>query len=157
MRRLLATALLLALAGPTPAAASEQRPTLADLEDEVVCPVCTPETLEQSNSAVADRMRAFIRQRIAAGDTKSEIKEKLVAQFGEQVLAAPPKSGFNVLAWALPLAGGLLAAVALALLALRWSRGRDPMAPPEASSNGRPPLDPELERRVDEELARFDA
>jgi cytochrome c-type biogenesis protein CcmH len=157
MRRLLAAALLLALAVPTAATASEERPTLADLEDEVVCPVCTPETLEQSNSAVADRMRAFIRQRIAAGDTKSEIKEKLVAQFGEQVLAAPPKSGFNVLAWALPLAGGLLAGVALALLALRWSRARDPMAPPEASSNGRPPLDPELERRVDEELARFDA
>jgi cytochrome c-type biogenesis protein CcmH len=157
MRRLLVAALLLALACPTATTASEQRPTLADLEDEVVCPVCTPETLEQSNSAVADRMRAFIRQRIAAGDTKSEIKEKLVAQFGEQVLAAPPKSGFNVLAWALPLAGGLIGAVALALLAVRWRRTREPAAPLEASSNGRPPLDPELEQRVDEELAHFDA
>ena len=149
--------LLLALALAPAALAGEKGPTLADLEDEIVCPVCTPETLEQSNSAVADRMRAFIRQRIAAGDTKSEIKEKLVAQFGEQVLAAPSKSGFNLLAWALPLVGGLLAAVALGLLALRWRRGRDPAAPLETSSNGRPPLDPELERRVDEELARFDA
>ena len=157
MRRLLVAALLLALAGPAPATASEERPTLADLEDEVVCPVCTPETLEQSNSAVAERMRAFIRQRIAAGDTKSEIKDKLVAQFGEQVLAAPPKSGFNVVAWALPLLGGLIGGVVVALLALRWSRTREPAAPLEASSNGRPPLDPELEQRVDEELARFDA
>jgi len=157
MRRLLVATLLLALAVAAPAAASEERPTLADLEDEIVCPVCTPETLEQSNSAVADRMRAFIRQRIAAGDTKSEIKEKLVAQFGEQVLAAPPKSGFNVLAWALPLTGGLLAGVGVGLLALRWSRAREPEAPLEASSNGGPPLDPELEQRVDEELARFDA
>jgi cytochrome c-type biogenesis protein CcmH len=157
VRRLLVVALLLALAGPAHATASEERPTLADLEDEVVCPVCTPETLEQSNSAVAERMRAFIRQRIAAGDTKSEIKEKLVAQFGEQVLAAPPKSGFNVLAWALPLLGGLIGGVVLAVLALRWSRRREPAAPLEASSNGRPPLDPELEQRVDEELARFDA
>jgi cytochrome c-type biogenesis protein CcmH len=155
--RLLVLALLAALVWALPATASEERPTLADLEDEVVCPVCTPETLEQSNSPVADRMRAFIRQRIAAGDTKSEIKEKLVAQFGEQVLAAPPKSGFNVLAWALPLGGGLIGGVALALLALRWRRAREPVAPLEASSNGRPPLDPELERRVDEELARFDA
>jgi cytochrome c-type biogenesis protein CcmH len=157
VRRSLVVTLLLALAAPALATASEERPTLADLEDEVVCPVCTPETLEQSNSAVAERMRAFIRQRIAAGDTKSEIKEKLVAQFGEQVLAAPPKSGFNVLAWALPLLGGLIAGVAVALLALRWSRTREPAAPLEASSNGRPPLDPELEQRVDEELARFDA
>jgi cytochrome c-type biogenesis protein CcmH len=157
MRRLLVAMLILALAGPTPATASEEHPTLADLEDEVVCPVCTPETLEQSNSAVADRMRAFIRQRIAAGDTKSEIKEKLVAQFGEQVLAAPPKSGFNMLAWVLPLAGGVLAGVAVGILAFRWSRNREPATPLEASSNGGPPLDPELERRVDEELARFDA
>jgi cytochrome c-type biogenesis protein CcmH len=157
VRRSLVVTLLLALAAPALATASEERPTLADLEDEIVCPVCTPETLEQSNSPVAERMRAFIRQRIAAGDTKSEIKEKLVAQFGEQVLAAPPKSGFNVLAWALPLLGGLIAGVAVALLALRWSRTREPAAPLEASSNGRPPLDPELEQRVDEELARFDA
>ena len=157
MRRFLVVTLLLALAAPAPATASEERPTLADLEDEIVCPVCTPETLEQSNSPVAERMRAFIRQRIAAGDTKSEIKEKLVAQFGEQVLAAPPKSGFNVLAWALPLLGGLIAGVAVALLTLRWRRTREPAAPLEASSNGRPPLDPELEQRVDEELARFDA
>ena len=157
MRRFLVVTLLLALAVPVTATASQERPTLADLEDEVVCPVCTPETLEQSNSAVAERMRAFIRQRIAAGDKKSEIKEKLVAQFGEQVLAAPPKSGFNVLAWALPLVGGLIGGVVLALLALRWSRTRERAAPLEASSNGRPPLDPELEQRVDEELARFDA
>jgi cytochrome c-type biogenesis protein CcmH len=156
MRRLLVLTLLLVLSGPAAARASEEPPTLADLEDEIVCPVCTPETLEQSNSPIADRMRAFIRQRIAAGDTKSEIKEKLVAQFGEQVLAAPPKSGFNVLAWALPLMGGLIGGVALALLALRWSRTREPAVPLDASSNGRPPLDPELEQRVDEELARFD-
>ena len=148
--------LLLALALAPAALAGEKGPTLADLEDEIVCPVCTPETLEQSNSAVADRMRAFIRQRIAAGDTKSEIKEKLVAQFGEQVLAAPSKRGFNLLAWALPLVGGLLAGVALGVLALRWRRGREPTGPLEASSNGRRPLDPELEQRVDEELARFD-
>jgi len=156
LRRILVAALVVTLVAAGAASASEERPTLADLEDEIVCPVCTPETLEQSNSAVADRMRAFIRQRIAAGDAKSEIKEKLVAQFGEQVLAAPPKSGFNMLAWVLPLAGGVLAGVAVGILAFRWSRNREPAAPLEASSNGRAPLDPELEQRVDEELARFD-
>lgn len=153
MRSLVAALIALSLAGA--ASAGEERPTLADLEDEVVCPVCTPETLEQSNSAVAQRIRAFIRQRIAAGDTKSEIKAQLVAQFGEQVLAAPSKSGFNLLAWALPLAGGALAAAALGVLAFRWSRTRD-AAPASPSLNGRPPLEPELEQRLDEELARFD-
>ena len=143
-----------ALAGA--AAASEQAPTLAELEREVMCPTCKT-TLELSDAPVADRMRAFIRERIAAGDTKSEIKDALVAQFGEAVLAAPPREGFNLLAWVLPLVGAALAAGALGLALRRWSRTRADPAPVEPSSNGRPPLDPELERRLDEELARYDA
>lgn len=153
-----AALVVFALAFASAAAAGEQRPTLADLEDEIVCPVCTPETLQQSNSPVAERIRAFIRERIAAGDSKSEIKEKLVAEFGEGVLAAPPRSGFNWLAWLLPLAGLAGAAVTVALLARRWrlDRADAESEAPGRSSNGRGPLDPELERRVDEELARFD-
>jgi cytochrome c-type biogenesis protein CcmH len=154
-RRLLAV-LVLALAAAAPAAASEQHPTLPQLERELICPTCH-ESLAASSSAIADRMRAFIRQRIAAGDTKSEIKGKLVGQFGESVLAAPPKSGFNLLAWVLPLAGIVLAASVVGVLAYRWSRGRAAAASAGRSANGRYSLDPELERRLDEELARYDA
>jgi cytochrome c-type biogenesis protein CcmH len=154
MRYALLGALILALAAAASAAASEARPTLAELEKEVICPTCHT-TLELSNSPIAERMRAFIRTRIAAGDTKSEIKAKLVSQFGEAVLAAPPKRGFSLLAWILPLAGLAVGAVALAVLALRWSRTRAPVTV-GASGNGRAPLDPELERRLDEELARFE-
>jgi cytochrome c-type biogenesis protein CcmH len=143
------------LALAAPAAASEEHPTLAELERELVCPTCKT-TLEMSNAPVAERMRAFIRQRIAAGDTKSEIKDKLVTQFGESVLAAPPARGFNLLAWLVPIAGGLIAAVAVAVLALRWSRSRAAPAGGPSAADSRRPLDPESERRVDEELARFD-
>jgi cytochrome c-type biogenesis protein CcmH len=154
MRYALLGALILALAVAASAAASEARPTLAELEKEVICPTCHT-TLVLSNSPIAERMRAFIRTRIAAGDTKSEIKATLVSQFGEAVLAAPPKRGFSLLAWILPLAGLAVGAVALAVLALRWSRTRAPVTV-GASSNGRAPLDPELEQRLDEELARFE-
>jgi cytochrome c-type biogenesis protein CcmH len=145
--------LVLALAAP--ASASETRPTLEEIEREVICPTCHT-TLNLSNAPIAERMRTFIRARIATGETKSEIKDQLVAEFGEGVLAAPPASGFNLLAWLLPLGGVVAAAVLIAVLARRWSRARDPVSL-DASSNGRGPLDPELERRVDEELARFDA
>lgn len=145
--------LLLALALAAPAAAGERDPTLAELEGEVICPTCKT-TLDQSRSPIADRMRAFISERIAAGDTKSEIKAKLVEQFGPAVLAAPSRRGFNLLAWVLPLAGIGLGAVALGALVWRWSRGREPPAAPAGESGA---LDPELERRLDEELARFDA
>jgi cytochrome c-type biogenesis protein CcmH len=146
----LALVLLAALAFAAPAFASERHPTLAELEGEIICPTCHV-TLDQSDSPIAQRMKRFISARIAAGDTKSQIKAKLVAQFGEAVLAAPPRSGFNLLAWWLPIAGVLGGAVALGALAWRWSRVRGPTV----AAVG-PALAPELERRVDEELARFE-
>jgi cytochrome c-type biogenesis protein CcmH len=149
MRRRLAVGLF-ALAFAAPAFASESQPTLAELESEVVCPTCHT-TLDQSSSAVADRMRTFIRTRIAAGDAKSEIKSKLVEDFGEQVLASPPKRGFNLLAWVLPPILVVAAAAILAVLAVRWSRQREPAADDET-----PPVDPALDRRIDDELARLD-
>jgi cytochrome c-type biogenesis protein CcmH len=141
---------LLALAAAAPALASERHPTLAELESEIICPTCHT-SLDQSDSPIALRIKNFISARIAAGDTKSQIKSKLVAQFGEGVLAEPPKHGFGLLAWILPLAGIIGGAVVVALLAWRWSRWRGPPVAPAGA-----PLGPELDRRVDEELARFD-
>ena len=148
--RLLAVAVLaLALAGP--ATASERNPTPAELESELVCPVCET-TLDTSDAPAARRLKAYIRARIAAGDTKSEIKSKLVDQFGPTVLAVPPRKGFDWVAWLLPLGGLAVGAVVVGALAWRWSRGRDEPPPPEGSE----PVDQELERRLDAELARFE-
>jgi cytochrome c-type biogenesis protein CcmH len=112
---------LLALALAPAAPASERQPTQAELEGELVCPTCHT-TLDQSNAPVALRMKAFVRERIAAGDTKSEIKEQLVAQFGKGVLAAPETEGFDLLAWVLPLAGLLAGGAVLSFLLWRWTR-----------------------------------
>jgi cytochrome c-type biogenesis protein CcmH len=139
----------LVLLAATPAAAA---PNPADLEAELVCPTCDT-TLDQSNAPVAQRMKQIIREHIAAGWTEAEIKDDLVDQFGPGVLAEPPKSGFDLLAWLLPL--GLLVAVALgvAVVAWGWSRRR-------AQGDEREPgvqLDPELERRLDAELERYES
>jgi cytochrome c-type biogenesis protein CcmH len=113
--------LVLALAVVPAALASEQHPTQAELEGELVCPTCST-TLDQSNAPIALRMKQFVRRRIAAGDTKSEIKEQLVAQFGKGVLAAPEQKGFDLLAWVLPIVGLLGGAAVLTVLAWRWTR-----------------------------------
>jgi cytochrome c-type biogenesis protein CcmH len=147
----LAAALLLALVLAAPAAASERHPTLGELEGEVMCPTCKT-TLDQSNAPIANRIRQFISARIAAGDTESEIKAKLVAQFGPAILAEPSKHGFNLLAWVLPFVALGVGAAALGWLVWRWSRGRARSPAPAGGA----PIDPELERRVDDELARFD-
>ena len=150
MRRLLALGVAVGLVFAAPVGASERRPTLQELEGELICQTCKT-TLDQSNAPVAEQMRAIIRERIAAGDTKSEIKERLVAEYGPGVLAAPRKSGFDLLAWLLPLLGVTLAALAVGVAAWRWSRER-------ADAEGELPvaLEPALERRLDEELRRFD-
>lgn len=143
----------LALAGG--AGASERQPTLAELEGELICPTCQT-TLDQSSAPVADQMRAIIRERIRAGDTKSEIKDRLVANYGREVLAAPPKTGFDLLAWLLPILGLGMAVVIVGAAAWRWSRaGGEPVAA-AAAGPGSVVLEPELERRVDEELRRLD-
>jgi len=130
------------------AATAAGPPNAADLEAELVCPVCET-TLDQSTAPVAQRMKSFIRVRIAAGDTEQEIKDALVDEFGPGVLATPPRSGFGLLAWALPLAALVIGALVVGLLIRSWSRRR---APP----NNVQAMDPKLERLVDEELARFD-
>jgi cytochrome c-type biogenesis protein CcmH len=146
----LAAALLAALALVCSAAALAGPPRQADLEAEIVCPTCKT-TLDQSSSPIAARMKAFIRARIAAGDSAAQIKASLVDQFGPAVLAEPPKRGFDLLAWLLPLAALVAGAVVVAVLAWTWSRRRD-----GAIGEAEAALDPDLERRVDEELSRFE-
>jgi cytochrome c-type biogenesis protein CcmH len=154
VRRALRTAVLLASAAALLAAAPPQpKTTLPDVEDEVMCPICGT-ALNLSGAPQADRERAFIRRQIAAGKTKEEIKDALVAQYGTEVLAEPPKSGFDLTAWLVPLAGILLAAVAIALGLRRWRRAaRDGGGPPPP---GDPPLEPAEAERLDADLARYD-
>lgn len=142
-------ALAAAASGSAASAASAPHPpSAAELESELVCPVCQT-TLDQSDAPIAQKMKAYIRKRIAAGDSKAQIEDALVAQFGPDVLATPSKHGFGLLAWLVPLLVVGTAAVAIGLLVRSWARRRAPPAP-------EPSLAPELERRVDEELARFE-
>jgi cytochrome c-type biogenesis protein CcmH len=146
--RLLATLVVgLALAAP---AAAASRPSLAKLESEVMCPVCKT-TLDQSDSPAARRIKQLIAGWIREGRSEREIKAILVANYGPDILATPPKKGLDLLVWLLPLVGVLGGAAVLALAAWRWSRTREPPAGTAAAA-----LPPDLERRLDEELARLD-
>jgi cytochrome c-type biogenesis protein CcmH len=137
-----------ALALAPAAFACDRHPSQSKLEGEVMCPVCGT-TLDQSESPAAQQIKRVISRRIAAGDSDCRIKDRLVAEYGDAILAAPRDQGFGLLAWWVPLGGIVLAASAVGFGAWRWSRSR--AAAPEPQT-----LDPALERRVDEELARFD-
>lgn len=140
--------LALAFAGPAAAACAHPRTSLSYLEGQVMCPTCHT-TLDQSDSAAARRIEAFIQTRIDQCATAAQIKSELVANFGAGILAAPPHKGFDLLAWWLPIGGLVAGALLLGVGVWRWSRGRAPDDEP-------PPVDDDTERRLDELLARLD-
>ena len=149
LRAAAAIAAALAIAAPA-AAACTPKTSLAYLEGQVMCPTCHT-TLDQSDAPAAKRIEALISKRVAQCWTADQIRTELVANFGAGILAAPPRKGFDLVAWWLPIAGVLAGAGALAFGVWRWSR-RDGEPPPPGGEG----LDPESERRLDEALARFD-
>jgi cytochrome c-type biogenesis protein CcmH/NrfF len=142
----------LAFAGPAAAACTQPRTSQTYLDGQVMCPTCHT-TLDMSDSQAAVQIKGFIAKKIAACWTAKQIETALVANYGQQILAAPSHEGFDLLAWWLPILGVLAGALALAFGVWRWSRGRDPDEPPAPAGSG---LDEETERRLDEVLARFE-
>jgi cytochrome c-type biogenesis protein CcmH len=140
----------LALAGPAAAACAQPRTSLTFLEGQVMCPTCHT-TLDQSDAPIARRIEAQISKRIAQCWTADQIETELVANFGAGVLAAPPRKGFDLLVWWLPLGGIALGAGLLAFGVWRWSRTRDD-APPSTDDE----LDADTEQKLDELLATLD-
>jgi cytochrome c-type biogenesis protein CcmH len=152
VRLALVLACLLAAAITTPALAAQATWSEADLESQLMCPVCHT-LLDNSQSAEANRIRQVIHQKHQQGWSEARTRDYLVAQYGEEVLAAPPKHGFDLLAWLVPAAVLLVGAALAVLLARAWSGGRggrdgpSPPAPPDA----------EMDARIDAELAREEA
>jgi cytochrome c-type biogenesis protein CcmH len=141
----------LVLAGPA-AACAHPRTSLNYLEGQVMCPTCHT-TLDMSDSQAAQQIKGFIAKKVAACWTAQHIESALVANYGQQILAAPSHKGFDLLAWWLPIAAVLGGALVLAFGVWRWSRRKEPEEPDEPEGSG---LDEETERRLDDLLARFD-
>ncbi len=154
MRRAAVLLALLALAAlAAPAVASEQQPTLSEIEKEVMCPVCGT-LLQLAEAPQAQRQKAFVRRLIAEGRTKQEIKDALVAEYGEEVLALPEGKGFNLSAYLVPAIAFVVALVALAIGVARWRRAGEP---PDGGSRPAPQgPSPEDAERLDADLARYD-
>lgn len=147
MRRLLVAALaMLALA-------AAPQTTLSDVEDEVMCPVCGV-ALNIAESPQATDQRELIRDLIAQGLTKDEVKQELVAEYGPAVLAEPGDEGFAIANWLVPAAVVVALLAAAALLLPRWRR-RAAAAADRPIADGGSELSAEDARRLDEDLARY--
>jgi cytochrome c-type biogenesis protein CcmH len=83
---------------------------LKKLEEELRCLVCQNQSLADSNAPLAEDLRREVRSLAAAGKDDAEIKQFLVARYGDFVLYRPPVKSTTLLLWAGPfilLAGGI--------------------------------------------------
>ncbi|MEI6448164.1 MAG: cytochrome c-type biogenesis protein CcmH [Actinomycetes bacterium] len=151
----LAAAPALATQSPPGRPAPEPKTTLAEVEEEVMCTVCGVPLSMAREAPAAKRERILIQQLIAEGKTKEEIKDELVATYGDDVLMLPARSGFDLVAWLVPLGLLLVGLLLLGGLLVTWKRrgsGPDDRDRPAPA----PPLSPGDAELVDAALRERD-
>ena len=134
------------------AAAASPRTTLTEIESEVMCPVCGT-LLELAESPQATREKAFVEKLVKQGQSKDEIKDALVAQYGDAVLAEPTGGGFSLSAYVVPIIAFIVAVILLAFAVWKWRKAAGSSGDRHPEVEG--PSD-EDRRRLDDDLARYD-
>ena len=115
---LVATALALLVIVPAvlPVAAQDvySDETLA-ISRKLQCPVCAGQSVADSSSKLAGQMRAIIEEKVQAGESEAQIIDYFVARYGESVVTEPPKSGFTLGLWWMPVVVVVLGALVVTL------------------------------------------
>lgn len=157
MRRtmtLLAALLAMVALTAVPAAVQAATPktSVTDVEDEVMCVACgVPLAIAESPQATQER--TYIRDLVQQGKSKQEIKDALVAQYGDRVLALPKDDGFGLAAYLVPIALVVIALAAGLFFVPKWRAKRGERG--DAPSEG-PALTDADARRLEEDLARYE-
>lgn len=139
---------LVALAAGAPSAQADKG-WAYDLMNELMSPYCPGRPLADCPSPQAQTLRMWLIVQEAAGRPRAEVEAEVVARYGESVLSAPKAEGIGLAAYVMPgiafLAGGGL---------LFWFLRRQTRTKPTPNAvTAGAPIDPELERLLDERLA----
>lgn len=137
--------LLLMMLVVSPLEASSVEEQVRQIAAELRCPVCQNLSVADSPSPMANQMRDLIRERLEAGESPAAIRAYFVERYGEWILLAPKREGFNMLVWVLPFLGMAGGVGGLVLILRRWVR-----RPKESSSA----IDPAYVERVRQEIAQ---
>ena len=116
-----------------------------EIASQLRCVVCQNLSVADSPSEMAGQMRALVRERLAAGDNREQVMRYFVDRYGEWILLSPPRHGFTLLVWVLPIVATLVGLGVVSVLVYRWTRG--PAAPASA-----PVVDPAMRERIRREM-----
>lgn len=104
------------------------------LAREIHCPICAGESVADSQTELARQMRGIIEEKVQAGESDQAIKDYFVARYGESILFDPPKSGFRLGLWWMPLIVVAIGAIVVVSFVRERTRAPRP-AVPEANAD----------------------
>jgi cytochrome c-type biogenesis protein CcmH len=122
---LFAVLTLLSILIATPALA--QQPTADEINAvarKLSCPTCTGINVADCPTETCAQWRAQIGEMLAQGKSEQEILNYFAARYGDHVLQVPPKRGFFVWVWALPVIAIIAGLAWLAYLMRGWLQRR---------------------------------
>ena len=118
---LLAVVLVALVMRPTaPATSQDVAGETRAIASELACPVCQGISVADSPSQLAGQMRAVIQQKLEAGESRSAIVRYFVDAYGDSILLSPPRDGFWLLIWWVPVLVTVAGLGIVALLLSRW-------------------------------------
>ena len=106
-----------------------------DVASQLKCPVCQGESVADSPSTISQQMRGVIRQQLQQGQSEQQIIQYFVSRYGSNILWSPPKQGFTILAWIIPIAILLCGALLLVLVMRGWLARARAIKPPQVSED----------------------
>ena len=142
-------ALVLALSVGTPQSGADLERDARAIDEMLVAPCCFTQQVSVHQSSAAQEVKTDVRRRLAAGETRQQILDAYVAQYGKHVLAEPPATGFDLMLYVVPPLALIASFGLIALLIRRLSRSQA-IAIEDAAASG------EDEARLDEELRDLD-
>ena len=148
------TAVALALGQPV-SGVDLEREALA-IDAMLIAPCCFSQQVSLHQSEAAAEVRRDVRTRLAAGQTRQQILDAYVEQYGKRILAEPPAAGFDMALYVVPIVLFLASAGLVVVIARRFaSRAPETIS---ASANSTPitAMSPEENARLDDELRDLD-
>ena len=142
-----AATLIALLTSPTPALSEDTADWAYALSNELMSPFCPGRTLANCTSPQAASLRMWITVQAAAGRTRSDVEDELLERYGDVLRPAPRPTGFGITAYAFPLIAFLAGGVLVVVFLRRQTRSS------AKTTLVAGPMDPDLERIIDEELA----
>ena len=101
------------------------------------CLVCQNESIDDSHAELAQDIRLLVRQRLQAGDTNQQVRDYLVARYGQFILLQPPFEAQTLLLWGTPIIMLVFGGLGILLVQRRRRLDRDASKPLSAAERSR--------------------